>query len=113
MKYILSIDQGTTGSTALLLNTELEVVSRGYCEVVQYYPEPGWVSHDPEQIFDSVNQAVKAAMTSAGATAEQISGIGITNQRETTVLWERATGKPVHHAIVYQCRSSQTGPQCG
>ncbi len=111
MKYILSIDQGTTGSTALLLNSELEVVSRGYCEVVQHYPEPGWVSHDPEQIFDSVNQAVKAAMASAGATAEDISGIGITNQRETTVLWDRATGKPVHHAIVWQCRRSQSVTQ--
>ena len=106
MKYLLCLDQGTTGSTALILDQELRVISRGYCEVVQHYPQPGWVTHDPEQIFESVDQAVCQALASANIEPSQLAAIGITNQRETTVLWERSSGKSVHGAIVWQCRRS-------
>ncbi len=108
MGYLVAIDQGTTGSTVIVLDTELNVISRVNREFSQHYPQPGWVEHEPEQIWCSVLEALKVALD--GLDAKQIVGIGITNQRETTVVWERATGKPIHRAIVWQCR--RTEPQC-
>lgn len=104
MAVILSIDQGTTGTTSLLLSESGEIVGRGYSEITQFYPKAGWVEHDPEEIFLSVINSVNQAMSAAKLPREAIAGIGITNQRETTVVWERNTGKPVARAIVWQCR---------
>jgi glycerol kinase len=95
---ILAIDQGTTGTTCLLVDDELEIRGRGYAELPQHYPRPGWVEHDPEEIWQSVLTAAEQALV------EEPTAIGITNQRETTVVWERATGRPVGNAIVWQDR---------
>jgi glycerol kinase len=103
---ILAIDQGTTGTTCLLVDEELNVRGRGYAEVPQHFPRPGWVEHDPEEIWDSVVAAAAAAIREGGTPT----AIGITNQRETTVLWERATGRPVANAIVWQDR--RTAARC-
>ncbi len=103
-KYVLAIDQGTTGSTVLVLDHELRVRGRHNAEFPQIYPQPGWVEHDPDAILKSVEAALAGALGQAGIGAEQIAGIGITNQRETTVLWDRQTGRAVHNAIVWQCR---------
>jgi glycerol kinase len=103
-KYILSIDQGTTGSRAYLFNEKGEVVSSSYQEFKQYYPKPGWVEHDAEEIWSSVEKMVKKVVLFAKINPRDIAAIGITNQRETTVLWDRKTGKPVYRAIVWQCR---------
>jgi glycerol kinase len=104
---ILSIDQGTTGTTAVLLNARLEVLATANREFAQIFPQPGWVEHAPEAIWASVEAAVSAALAKAGVSATSIAAIGITNQRETTVLWERATGRPIHNAIVWQCRRTR------
>ncbi|MFT5369427.1 MAG: glycerol kinase [Candidatus Latescibacterota bacterium] len=101
---ILSIDQGTTGTTVLILSAEGEILGRGYSEFRQIFPQPGWVSHNAEEIWDTTLKVIDFAIKNAGIHATDIKGIGITNQRETTVLWDRATGKPVHDAIVWQCR---------
>ena len=106
----LAIDQGTTGTTCLVVDAELAVRGRGYAELTQHFPRPGWVEHDPEQIWRSVEQAATAALASAGLDAGDLGAIGITNQRETTVLWDRASGKPVHRAIVWQDR--RTAARC-
>ena len=103
-RYVLALDQGTTGSTALVIDPDGRVRGRGYAEVVQYYPRPGWVEHDPEQIWSTVAESAQRALADAGVRGGDIAAIGITNQRETTLVWERATGTPVHRAIVWQCR---------
>ncbi len=110
MKYILSIDQGTTGSRAFIFDDKARVVASSYREFKQYYPKPGWVEHDAQEIWASVEAVVKAAISKAGIDSKAIAAIGITNQRETTVLWDRATGKPVHRAIVWQDR--RTADSC-
>ncbi|MBI4543820.1 MAG: glycerol kinase GlpK [Gemmatimonadetes bacterium] len=111
---ILAIDQGTTGTTCLVIGRRGEVVSRAYSEFTQYYPAAGWVEHDAEEIWQVTlrvaREALAAARSAAGGAAGEIAGIGITNQRETTVLWERATGLPVHRAIVWQDR--RTAGRC-
>jgi glycerol kinase len=104
MRHVISIDQGTTGTTVLILDEELRVCGRGYREFRQIYPQPGWVEHDPEDIWGSVTHALGAALASAKLAPTDIAAIGITNQRETTVLWDRASGRPVHNAIVWQDR---------
>ncbi len=101
---ILAIDQGTTSSRAILLDRELNVLGVGQKEFGQIYPQPGWVEHDPEEIWATVEYAIGTALTNAGIDATDIAGIGITNQRETVVIWERASGSPIHNAIVWQCR---------
>jgi glycerol kinase len=101
---ILSIDQGTTGSTVLILSSDGEILGRGYAEFNQIFPQPGWVSHDAEVIWKTTLKVIALAIRDADIHAADIKGIGITNQRETTVLWDRATGLPVHDAIVWQCR---------
>ena len=107
---VLAIDQGTTGTTALVLDASLTVLSRANQEFPQIYPQPGWVEHDPEAIWESTIQAVTHAMNEGGISGDSIAAIGITNQRETTVVWDRATSQPIHNAIVWQCR--RTAPQC-
>jgi glycerol kinase len=109
-RYVLALDQGTSGSTALVVDAEGRVRARGYAELPQYYPRPGWVEHDPEEIWTSVERAARAALAEAGVGGGEVAALGITNQRETTVLWDRATGAPVHRAIVWQCR--RTAPLC-
>ncbi|MCC6158653.1 MAG: glycerol kinase GlpK [Deltaproteobacteria bacterium] len=101
---VLAIDQGTTGSTVLIIDTKLNVVARGYQEYRQIYPKPGWVEHDPADIWGSVEAALRMALAAPGMSAERIAAIGITNQRETSIVWNRRTGAPYHNAIVWQCR---------
>ena len=102
--YILAIDQGTTGSTALVMDTDGKTLGRANVEFPQHYPQPGWVEHEPEEIWGSVVAAIRKALDQASIQGNQIAGIGITNQRETTVVWDRSTSKPIHRAIVWQCR---------
>src|SRR5262245_29680596 len=101
---ILALDQGTTGSTALVVDAEGGVIARGYAELPQHYPQPGWVEHDPEDIWRTTVAAAGQALAAAGAAGRDVKAIGITNQRETTILWERASGRPIANAIVWQCR---------
>lgn len=103
-KLILAIDQGTTSSRALVFDAQLKVLGRGQHEFPQHFPKDGWVEHDPEDIWQSTLHACRDAINSSGFTANDITSIGITNQRETTVVWERATGKPIYNAIVWQDR---------
>ena len=103
-KFILAIDQGTTSSRAIVFDGDRKIVGVGQKEFTQHFPNDGWVEHDPEEIWESVVWAVKTALTEAGVGAGDIAAIGITNQRETTVIWDRATGKPIHNAIVWQDR---------
>ncbi|PYM64905.1 MAG: glycerol kinase [Candidatus Rokuibacteriota bacterium] len=107
---VLALDQGTTGSTALVVDAEGRVRGRGYRELPQYYPEPGWVEHDPEEIWQTQLGAAQVALAAAGVGGGDVAAVGITNQRETTLLWDRRTGVPVHRAIVWQCRRS--APLC-
>jgi len=106
--YILAIDQGTTGSTALLCDKEGQVVSTAYREMHQLYPHPGWVEQDPHQLFRQSLAVGQEALQKADVTITQVKGVGITNQRETTVVWDRHTGEPVTGAIVWQCRRTAT-----
>jgi glycerol kinase len=102
---LLAIDQGTTSSRAIVFAADpLAVRSVAQREIIQHYPHPGWVEHDPEDIWTSVVETCRAAIAKAGITAARLAAIGITNQRETTVVWERATGRPIHRAIVWQDR---------
>lgn len=103
-KYILSIDQGTTGSRAFLFDQKGKVASGAYREFKQYFPKPGWVEHDADEIWRSCAAAIKETIQKARISGKNIVGIGITNQRETTVLWERDSSKPAGRAIVWQCR---------
>ena len=109
-ELIMAIDQGTTGTTVLLLDEQLQVVGRAAHEFPQIFPEPGWVSHDPRAIWTSVECAITDAMAAEVVSGRRIQAIGITNQRETTLLWDRRTGEPIHDAIVWQCR--RTEPIC-
>ena len=108
--YILVIDQGTTGSAALLFDEEGRIVSSADSEISQIYPQPGWVEHDPKEIFRTSLVVAQEALQKAVVSASQVKGMGITNQRETTVVWDRRTGEPVNNAIVWQCR--RTAPLC-
>ncbi|WP_192356147.1 glycerol kinase GlpK [Mesorhizobium mediterraneum] len=108
--YILSIDQGTTSSRAIVFDGSMKLVGSGQKEFAQHYPASGWVEHDPEEIWDTVVSTCKAALAAARRKAADIAAIGITNQRETVIIWDRATGKPIHNAIVWQDR--RTAPLC-
>lgn len=108
--YILAIDQGTTSSRAIVFDGEMKIVATGQKEFTQLYPASGWVEHDPEEIWSSVVWSVRTALRKAKITASDIAAIGITNQRETVVIWDRATGAPIHNAIVWQDR--RTAPLC-
>ncbi|MEE4381128.1 MAG: FGGY family carbohydrate kinase, partial [Pseudomonadales bacterium] len=102
--HLLALDQGTSSSRALVFDAAGKVLGLAQQEFTQFYPRPGWVEHDPEEIWTSTLTVARAALADAGLGARDLAGIGITNQRETTVLWERATGRPVHRAIVWQDR---------
>jgi len=106
-QYILAIDQGTTSSRALLFDHDGNVVSQSQREFTQYFPQPGWVEHDALEIWASVQACIADVLASEPMRAGHIAGIGITNQRETTVVWDRRTGQPIHHAIVWQSRQTR------
>lgn len=109
-KYILSLDQGTTSSRAILFNSYGAIVGKGQKEFKQYYPQPGYVEHDPVEILETQLYAMREAMQTANISSDEIAAIGITNQRETTVAWDSLTGIPICNAIVWQCR--RTAPEC-
>jgi glycerol kinase len=109
-EFVLAIDQGTTGTTTLLVEPQGEVRARGYAPLPQHFPRPGWVEHDGREIWDTVGVAVDQALRESGARPDAIKAIGITNQRETTLLWDRATSAPVAPAIVWQDR--RTAERC-
>lgn len=102
--YILAIDQGTTSSRALIVDVDGEVVGLGQHALTQHYPQPGWVEHDPEEIWTTTLESIGIALAQAGLSARQLSAVGVTNQRETVVVWDRKTGAPLHNAIVWQDR---------
>ena len=107
---ILSIDQGTTGTTAMVWDERGLPLGRAAREHTQYYPQPGWVEHDAEEIWAATLDVAQKALQEAGTEPAEITAVGITNQRETVVFWERSTGKPLAKAIVWQCR--RTAPLC-
>ncbi len=102
--HLIAIDPGTTSTRAIVFDAALKPCASGQRELRQYYPSPGWVEHDPEEIWQATVATVREAMASAGVSAKDVAGIGITNQRETSVIWDRATGVPIHNAIVWQDR---------
>ena len=103
-KYVLALDQGTTGSRAILFDKKSNIIGIAHKEITQYYPRPGWVEHDPEEIWSTQYGVIAELLARYQVNIDEISAIGITNQRETTVVWDKNTGKPVHRAIVWQCR---------
>lgn len=107
---ILAIDQGTTGTTVLILDREMTILEKINNEFPQHYPEPGWVEHNPEEIWECTTKTIEEAIRASEINPDRIAGIGITNQRETTVLWDKKTGASVHNAIVWQDR--RTAPDC-
>ncbi len=110
MTYILAIDQGTTSTRAILFDGSMQVVNSVQIELAQHFPQPGWVEHDGDEIWASTVQVCRMVMNENDVGADEIAGIGITNQRETTLVWDRRTGEPVHNAIVWQDR--RTAPLC-
>lgn len=108
MKYIMALDQGTTSSRAILFDNSGNITAVAQKEFQQYFPKPGWVEHDPAEIWSSQISVAAEVMSRAGIDADAIAGIGITNQRETTVVWDRKTGRPVHNAIVWQDRRTSS-----
>jgi len=109
-KYILAIDQGTTGTRTYLFDRSGRVAGSAYQEFTQYFPKPGWVEHDADEIWRTVEETGRKALKVAKAKPSDIAAVGITNQRETVVIWDRKTGKPIHKAIVWQCR--RTAHRC-
>ncbi|RXJ74309.1 glycerol kinase [Veronia nyctiphanis] len=109
-KYIVALDQGTTSSRTVVLDHDANIISVSQREFTQVYPEAGWVEHDPMEIYATQSSTLVEALNKAGITSDEVAGIGITNQRETTVVWNKETGKPVYNAIVWQCR--RTAPIC-
>jgi glycerol kinase len=109
-RAVLAIDQGTTGTTALVIGHDCSVLGRAYSEFTQYYPEPGWVEHDAEEIWRISLDVAERAVASADMDGAELAAIGLTNQRETTVIWDRRSGRPIHRAIVWQSR--QTAAIC-
>ncbi len=109
-KYVMALDQGTTSSRAVIFNQQGKIVSMAAKEFRQIYPRPGWVEHDPAEIWNSQMEAAREALDSVNLSPRSIAAIGVTNQRETTLIWARESGRPVYHAIVWQCR--RTAPSC-
>ena len=103
-RYVLALDQGTTSSRAIVFDDALQPCGAGRREVTQHFPQPGWVEHDPQELWSGQLAAARDALADAGIGGGEIAAVGITNQRETTIVWERATGRPVYPAIVWQCR---------
>ncbi len=109
-KYVIALDQGTTSSRAIIFDREQNIVEMAQKEFTQHYPRPGWVEHDPMEIWSSQYGVLMEVLAKSGISPEEIAAIGITNQRETTVVWEKETGRPICNAIVWQCR--RTAPLC-
>lgn len=107
-KYILALDQGTTSCRAILFDYESQIIGVSQKEFTQYYPQPGWVEHDAEEIWSTQYGVIAELLARTQINPEEIAGIGITNQRETTVIWDKKTGKPIHRAIVWQCRRTSS-----
>ena len=103
-KYILSLDQGTTSSRAILFDRDANIVQVAQREFTQIFPQPGWVEHNPNEIFDTQSHVAKECLKHANVQSNELAAVGITNQRETTVVWDKATGAPVYNAIVWQDR---------
>ena len=103
-KYLLALDQGTTSSRAILFDTKQAIIGVSQREFTQYFPQDGWVEHDPEEIWRTQRGVMETVIAESGVSPADIAAIGITNQRETTIVWEKSTGKPVYNAIVWQCR---------
>ena len=103
-KYIMALDQGTTSSRTILFDKKGNIVCQANKEFEQIFPKPGWVEHNPEEIWMTQLLTMEDVMRQAGITGKDIEAIGITNQRETTVIWDKNTGKPIYNAIVWQCR---------
>src|SRR5438105_423253 len=101
-KYAGAVDQGTTGTRFMVFSHEGTVVAQDYLEHQQIYPKPGWVEHDPMEIWERTQSVTRGCLDKGGVSAEDLVAIGVTNQRETAVVWEKATGKPVYNAIVWQ-----------
>ena len=109
-KYVLALDEGTTSARAILFDREANIVSMAQHEFTQIYPKPGWVEHDPMEIWANQYSAMTECIAKSGVDPADIAAIGVTNQRETTVVWDKATGRPIANAIVWQCR--RTAPIC-
>jgi glycerol kinase len=109
-KYLLAIDQGTTSSRAIIFSDEGQILATSQQEFAQHFPEDGWVEHAPGDIWGTVLQTCRDVIAKCGIEAQQIAAIGITNQRETTLVWDRATGEPLYNAIVWQDR--RTAKDC-
>ena len=109
-KYIVALDQGTTSSRAVVMDHDANIISVSQREFEQIYPKPGWVEHDPMEIWATQSSTLVEVLAKADISSDQIAAIGITNQRETTIVWEKETGKPIYNAIVWQCR--RTAPLC-
>ena len=109
-RYLLALDQGTTSSRAILFDEDQNIVSVAQKEFTQYYPNSGWVEHNPMEIYSSIYGVMMEVITQSGIDVHDIAAIGITNQRETTIVWDKTTGRPIHNAIVWQCR--RTAPIC-
>src|SRR5258708_15369563 len=107
---VLSLDEGTTGTTAVAVGVDGQVRGKGYSEITQHYPHPGWVEHDAEEIWAAVQSSARGALDAAAAKPSDVRAVGITNQRETLVAWDRKTLKPLTHAIVWQDR--RTADEC-
>ncbi|WP_047948987.1 glycerol kinase GlpK [Pseudomonas aeruginosa] len=105
-KYVVALDQGTTSSRAIVFDRDANVVSQAQREFAQFYPQAGWVEHDPMEIWATQSSTLVEALAQASIEHDQVAAIGITNQRETTVVWDRHSGRPIHNAIVWQCRRS-------
>ena len=103
-QYILALDQGTTSSRAILFDKQQNIIGISQKEFTQHYPKEGWVEHDPMEIYSSQYAVMMEVIAQSGVDVKDIKGIGITNQRETTILWDAKTGRPVYNAIVWQCR---------
>ena len=103
-KYIMALDSGTTSNRCILFNEAGSIVAMAQKEFTQIFPKPGWVEHDADEIFSTQLEVARQAVQNAGILPSEIAAIGITNQRETTIVWNRHTGRPVYNAIVWQCR---------
>ena len=112
-KYVMALDAGTTSNRCILFNEKGEMCSADQKEFTQYYTSPGWVEHDAGEIWSTQIGVAVEAMSKLGASASDLAAIGITNQRETTILWNRNTGEPVSHAIVWQCRLPRLSTEKG
>ena len=103
-QYVIALDQGTTSSRCIIFDREQNIIGLAQREFAQHYPQPGWVEHDPMEIWSSQSSVLTEALAQSGVTPEEVAAIGITNQRETTIVWDKTTGRPVYNAIVWQCR---------